>query len=77
MILQDKSVLVIIDMQKVSLADGLYPVYNIDNLVNKIKKVIDELGARISGENYKAWQWKKPNSVPYTNSTLDRLYDSV
>ena len=43
MILQDRSVLVIIDMQKVSLGDGLYPVYNVDNLVNKIKKVIDEL----------------------------------
>jgi|GEM_PF-4632907 len=43
MVSQGKSVLVIIDMQKVSLADGFYPAYNVDNLVNKIKKVIDEL----------------------------------
>lgn len=220
MVSQEKSVLVIIDMQKVSLADGFYPVYNIDNLVNKTKKVIDVcrqanfpvvftrhiyrvsgidavplefqgagfpvcakgsvsaeiidelkfepqdivvdksrwnafygsdlkivlkgLGVRnlifcgvftdacvretvfdafyrgfsivlikdccgchnsdihkanvldmanwvygitifsadefakySKGENYKAWQWKKPNSVPYTKSTLDRLYDSL
>lgn len=41
MVSQGKSVLVIIDMQKLSLADGLYPVCNVDNLVNKIKKVID------------------------------------
>lgn len=37
----------------------------------------DELVKALEGKPYKAWNFERPNSFPYTLETLDRMYESI